>query len=252
MSEIRSYLTELSIHLRRKYFSYQIKKENISRKVGPGRGPRRPRSERVEGSLDATRLNLLVRGRKHSNAVCAIGRHLREPDDARRRPTISDRCLQTRIAHPTGVRSDIFGFEATKRIKGLRCTIVDSVRSNGDVPLMSLVLRNIKNITETQRSTSEVGLHHTSSSAAGYPGVSSHSSFNGVPPKSFMQMMPTMSERLTTIPQDKIKITIIFLPAFGPDGNTLYVIGVTISQLQWKIITFLKGVCKLMYVGVFS
>ncbi|GBP46236.1 hypothetical protein EVAR_30364_1 [Eumeta japonica] len=68
-------------------------------------------------SLDATRFNLLAWDRKYSNAVRAIGRHLREPDDARRCPTIPDRCLRIRTAHPVGVRSDIFG--ETERFRWL-------------------------------------------------------------------------------------------------------------------------------------
>ncbi|GBP76263.1 hypothetical protein EVAR_60812_1 [Eumeta japonica] len=60
-------------------------------------------------SLDTTRLNLLFRDRKHSNALCAIGKHLCEPDDARQRPTILDRCLHIGAAHAAGVPSDRFG-----------------------------------------------------------------------------------------------------------------------------------------------
>ncbi|GBP89684.1 hypothetical protein EVAR_20379_1 [Eumeta japonica] len=78
-----------------------------------------PPASAVSAEANVTRFNLLAWNRKHSNAVCAIGRHLREPDDARRRsttpddirrrPTIPDRCLRIRASDLVGVRSDIFG-----------------------------------------------------------------------------------------------------------------------------------------------
>ncbi|GBP64918.1 hypothetical protein EVAR_49212_1 [Eumeta japonica] len=124
-------------------------------------------------SLDATRFNLLARGRKHSNAVCAIQRHLRELDDTRRRRTIPDRCLRMRADHPAGVGLDVFG-EAERfrwlHNKGLRGrNMYNGMRSNGDVPLEDVASAvNLKNIAEARYPTSDVELHHTPSKAAGY------------------------------------------------------------------------------------
>ncbi|GBP18747.1 hypothetical protein EVAR_8574_1 [Eumeta japonica] len=103
----------------------------------------------------ARHFNLLARGRKHSNAVCAIGRRLREPDDARRYPTdvyayeqlirrasngISSVKVSTQsrrlesdssaVGMPTLIRL------VTRRIKGLRGRTMDhSTRSNRESPL---------------------------------------------------------------------------------------------------------------------
>ncbi|GBP86481.1 hypothetical protein EVAR_53833_1 [Eumeta japonica] len=141
---------------------------------------------------------IYARGRKHSNAVCTIGRHLREPDDARRHPTIPDRCLHIRAAHPAYVRSDIVGeAERFRRlflssykntVHGLRplrrehsrrpdvsnyfegAPWDNSTRSNGDVLLGDVAsAANFKNIAEAQNPASQVRLHHTTSAAAGHP-----------------------------------------------------------------------------------